>query len=89
MGDIRDEEGCWNQLEKYSFSAVDTNKVIQELKLLKNAKILDVGTGMGRLAITTHYNHQNSIEHNRVPTLYDHYNGDNCRASSMDIYVLF
>ena len=38
--------------EKYSFSAVDTNKVIQELKLSKNAKILDVGTGMGSLAIT-------------------------------------
>ena len=38
--------------EKYSFSAVDTNKVIQELKVPKNAKILDVGTGMGSLAIT-------------------------------------
>jgi ubiquinone/menaquinone biosynthesis C-methylase UbiE len=38
--------------EKYSFTAVDTNKVIQELKVPKNAKILDVGTGMGSLAIT-------------------------------------
>ena len=38
--------------EKYSFSAVDTNQVIQELKVPKNAKILDVGTGMGSLAIT-------------------------------------
>ena len=38
--------------EKYSFSAVDTNKVIQELKMPQNAKILDVGTGMGSLAIT-------------------------------------
>ena len=38
--------------EKYSFSAVDTNKVIQELKVPKNAKILDIGTGMGSLAIT-------------------------------------
>ena len=38
--------------EKYSFSAVDTNKVIQKLKVPKNAKILDVGTGMGSLAIT-------------------------------------
>ncbi len=38
--------------EKYSFSAMDTNRVIQELKLPKNAKILDVGTGMGSLAIT-------------------------------------
>lgn len=38
--------------EKFSFSAVDTDKVIQELKLPKNAKIMDVGTGMGSLAIT-------------------------------------
>jgi len=38
--------------EKYSFSAVDTNKVIQKLKVPKNAKVLDVGTGMGSLAIT-------------------------------------
>ena len=38
--------------KKYSFSAVDTNKVIQKLKVPKNAKILDVGTGMGSLAIT-------------------------------------
>jgi len=38
--------------EKFIFSAVDTNKVIQELKVSKNAKILDIGTGMGSLAIT-------------------------------------
>ena len=38
--------------EKYSFSAVDTNRVIQKLKVPKTAKILDVGTGMGSLAIT-------------------------------------
>jgi len=38
--------------EKYDFSAVDKNKVIQELKVPKNANILDVGTGMGSLAIT-------------------------------------
>jgi ubiquinone/menaquinone biosynthesis C-methylase UbiE len=38
--------------EKFSFSAVDTNKVIQELKVPKNAKILDVGTGIGSMAIT-------------------------------------
>ena len=38
--------------EKYRFSAVDTNKVIQELKVPKKAKILDVGTGMASLAIT-------------------------------------
>ena len=33
--------------EKYSFSAVDTNKVIQELKMPKSAKILDVGNRDG------------------------------------------
>jgi len=38
--------------EKYSFSAMDTNTVIQELKVRENAKVLDVGTGMGSLAIT-------------------------------------
>ena len=38
--------------KKYGFSTVDTNKVIQELKIPKSAKILDVGTGMGSLAIT-------------------------------------
>jgi len=38
--------------ETYSFSANDINKVIQELKVPKNAKILDIGTGMGSMAIT-------------------------------------
>ncbi len=38
--------------KKYWFSAADANRVIQELKVPKNAKILDVGTGMGSLAIT-------------------------------------
>jgi 2-polyprenyl-3-methyl-5-hydroxy-6-metoxy-1,4-benzoquinol methylase len=38
--------------EKYSFSAVDTNNVIQKLKVPKNAKILDIGTGIGSMAIT-------------------------------------
>ena len=36
----------------FSFSAVDTNKAIQDLNLPKKSKILDVGTGMGNLAIT-------------------------------------
>ncbi len=38
--------------DKFSFSAIDTNKVIEELNLPKTAKILDIGTGMGSLAIT-------------------------------------
>jgi len=38
--------------ERYGFSAEDTHKVIQELNLPKDAKILDVGTGIGSLAIT-------------------------------------
>jgi len=38
--------------ERYGFSAEDTHKVIQELNLPKDAKILDVGTGLGSLAIT-------------------------------------
>ncbi len=38
--------------DKFSFSAVDTNRVIQELNIPKTAKVLDVGTGIGSLAIT-------------------------------------
>lgn len=38
--------------KKFSFSAIDTNKVIEKLNLPKTAKILDIGTGMGSLAIT-------------------------------------
>lgn len=38
--------------KEYCFSAVDTHKIIQELQVPKSAKILDVGTGMGSLAIT-------------------------------------
>jgi len=36
----------------FSFSAMDTNPVIQKLNIPKKSKILDVGTGMGSLAIT-------------------------------------
>ncbi len=36
---------------KFSFSAVDTHKVVQELNVQKNATILDVGTGLGSMAI--------------------------------------
>jgi ubiquinone/menaquinone biosynthesis C-methylase UbiE len=38
--------------EKYSFSAVDTNNAIEQLKVPQNGKILDIGTGMGSMAIT-------------------------------------
>jgi ubiquinone/menaquinone biosynthesis C-methylase UbiE len=38
--------------QRFSFSAVDTDKVIQALKLPQDANILDVGTGLGNLAIT-------------------------------------
>jgi ubiquinone/menaquinone biosynthesis C-methylase UbiE len=38
--------------KEYSFSAIDTDKVINELKLPQNSKILEVGTGMGSLSIT-------------------------------------
>jgi ubiquinone/menaquinone biosynthesis C-methylase UbiE len=38
--------------EKYSFSAVDTHTVIQQLKVSLEAKILDIGTGIGSMAIT-------------------------------------
>ena len=37
--------------EIFKFSAVDTHKVVQELAMPKGAKILDVGTGMGSMAI--------------------------------------
>ena len=36
---------------KFSFSAVDTHKVVQELNIPKDATILDVGTGLGSMAI--------------------------------------
>lgn len=38
--------------EVFSFSADDLNNVIQELNLPGDAKVLDVGTGMGSMAIT-------------------------------------
>jgi len=36
----------------FAFTVEDTDRVIQRLKLHKDAKILDVGTGVGNLAIT-------------------------------------
>lgn len=38
--------------ERYGFSAEDTHRVIQALKIPQTAGILDVGTGIGSLAIT-------------------------------------
>ena len=37
---------------EFSFIFDNTNPVVQELELDKNAKILDIGTGEGRMAIT-------------------------------------
>lgn len=37
---------------EYGFTADFTNMIIQELELPEDAKILDVGTGAGNLAIT-------------------------------------
>jgi SAM-dependent methyltransferase len=36
----------------FAFTVEDTDRVIQQLKLSRDAKILDVGTGVGNLAIT-------------------------------------
>jgi 2-polyprenyl-3-methyl-5-hydroxy-6-metoxy-1,4-benzoquinol methylase len=36
----------------FYFTAEDTDKVIKQLELPEDAKILDVGTGIGSLAIT-------------------------------------
>lgn len=38
--------------EKFSFSALDTDRVIRDLDLPQTARILDIGTGRGSLAIT-------------------------------------
>ncbi|MBU0673988.1 MAG: class I SAM-dependent methyltransferase [Proteobacteria bacterium] len=38
--------------ETFSFVAVDLQRVIEELDLPKAARVLDVGTGMGSMAIT-------------------------------------
>lgn len=37
--------------DKFEFSAIDTNAVIQDLDIPKNGKVLDIGTGFGSLAI--------------------------------------
>jgi len=38
--------------EKFAFTSEFANTVVQELKMPKHAKILDVGTGIGSMAIT-------------------------------------
>ena len=38
--------------DRFSFTAVDIDSVIQKLNLPPSAKILDVGTGLGNMAIT-------------------------------------
>lgn len=38
--------------KRFSFSAIDTNDVVNTLNLPRDAKILEVGTGMGSLSIT-------------------------------------
>jgi ubiquinone/menaquinone biosynthesis C-methylase UbiE len=37
--------------DKFRFHAADTHKVVQELNIAKDATILDVGTGVGSMAI--------------------------------------
>ena len=37
--------------DEFRFTVEDTDRIIQHLKLRKDAKILDVGTGLGNLAI--------------------------------------
>ena len=37
---------------EFGFIFENTKPIIQEFRLDKNAKILDVGTGMGKMAIT-------------------------------------
>jgi len=47
--------------EKFSFAADFTNEVIQKLALPKEAKILDVGTGPGNMAIVLALNGHNVL----------------------------
>ena len=40
--------------KRFSIPAIDSNAIIQEVNVPKSAKILDVGTGKGILAIPLH-----------------------------------
>ena len=47
--------------KRFSIPAIDSNAVIQEVNVPKSAKILDVGTGMGIMAITLALNGYNVL----------------------------